>query len=104
MAETPEKKEFDWFDKKENQKKLWILMYASCALSVLAEIFVHRHSHFVHEGDDHGHHDHHFSHAEEILVKLETMPAFYAIIKPKFATRLLEEAEASGELEPRAES
>jgi uncharacterized membrane protein YjgN (DUF898 family) len=73
-------KEFDWFDKKENQKKLWIVMYASCIISTLAGFIVKRHSHFVHEGDDHGHHEHHFSAAEELLVKLEVLPFFYALM------------------------
>jgi len=40
------KKEFDWFDHPKNRKILWILLWGVCLLSVVAEIFVHRHKLF----------------------------------------------------------
>ncbi|OUW19797.1 MAG: hypothetical protein CBD18_00100 [Opitutales bacterium TMED158] len=39
------KKEFDWFDRPGSRKLLWILLWAVCGLSVIAEPFVHRHPH-----------------------------------------------------------
>ena len=39
------KKEFDWFDKPSSRKLLWILLWATCILSVVVEPFVHRHPH-----------------------------------------------------------
>ncbi len=46
------KKEFDWFDRPENRKKLWILLWSVCVLSVIAELFVskERHGHFEVDG------------------------------------------------------
>ena len=44
------KKEFDWFDRPENKKKLWILLWATCIISVLTELFVDRHGHFSFDG------------------------------------------------------
>ena len=41
-----EKREFDWFDRPENRRKLWMLLWSVCGLSVLAELLVHRHAHF----------------------------------------------------------
>ena len=49
MNET-KKKEPDWFDRKENHKKLWILLWGLCALSLVAEFFVERHGHFPIDG------------------------------------------------------
>lgn len=43
-------KEFDYFDRPEVIKKLWVLLYMSCALTVIAELFVHRHPHFGFDG------------------------------------------------------
>jgi len=40
------KKEFDYFDRPDVIRKLWILLYIVCGLTVLAEVFVHRHPHF----------------------------------------------------------
>ena len=40
------KKEFDYFDRPEVIRKLWILLYLTCGLTVVAELFVHRHPHF----------------------------------------------------------
>lgn len=44
------KKEFDYFDRPENIKKLWILLYAACALTVVLELFMHKHPHFGFDG------------------------------------------------------
>lgn len=44
------KKEFDYFDRPEVIRKLWILLYVVCGLTVLAEIFAHRHPHFGFDG------------------------------------------------------
>lgn len=41
-----EKKEFDLFDRPATRKLLWILLWGACGLSVLLELFVHRHPHF----------------------------------------------------------
>jgi multisubunit Na+/H+ antiporter MnhG subunit len=40
------KKEFDYFDKPENIRKLWIMLYVTCGLTVLPDLFTHRHAHF----------------------------------------------------------
>lgn len=40
------KKEFDWFDKPENIRKLWIFLWGSCALTVVLQFFTHPHGHF----------------------------------------------------------
>ncbi len=42
----PPKKEFDYFDRPEVIRKLWILLYVTCGLTVVAEFFAHRHPHF----------------------------------------------------------
>lgn len=44
------KKEFDYFDRPDVIRKLWILLYIVCGLTVLAEVFVHRHPHFGFDG------------------------------------------------------
>lgn len=44
------KKEFDYFDRPDVIRKLWILLYVVCGLTVLAEIFAHRHPHFGFDG------------------------------------------------------
>ena len=44
------KKEFDYFDRPDVIRKLWILLYVVCGLTVLAEVFVHRHPHFGFDG------------------------------------------------------
>ena len=41
-----EKKEFDLFDRPATRKLLWKLLWGACGLSVLLELFVHRHPHF----------------------------------------------------------
>ena len=40
------KREFDYFDKPENIRKLWIMLYALCGLTVIPDLFTHRHAHF----------------------------------------------------------
>lgn len=41
-----QKKEFDYFDKPENIKKLWIMLYAICVLVIIPDFFTHRHAYF----------------------------------------------------------
>ena len=45
-----QKKEFDYFDRPETIKKLWIMLYAICGLLVVADFFTHRHPHFGFDG------------------------------------------------------
>jgi len=45
-----QKKEFDYFDRPENIKKLWIMLYAVCGLLVIPDFFTHRHAHFEFDG------------------------------------------------------
>ena len=45
-----QKKEFDWFDKADNKKKLWIMLYAVCGLVVAPDFFTHRHAYFGFDG------------------------------------------------------
>lgn len=45
-----QKKEFDYFDRPENIKTLWILLYATCAVTVILELFTHIHPHFGFDG------------------------------------------------------
>ena len=45
-----EKKEFDYFDKPENIRKLWIILYAVCGLLIIPDFFTHRHPHFGFDG------------------------------------------------------
>jgi len=45
-----QKKEFDYFDRPENIKKLWIMLYAVCGLLVIPDFFTHRHTHFEFDG------------------------------------------------------
>ena len=44
------KKEFDYFDKPENQKKLWIALYAICGFLLIPDFFTNRHGHFHFDG------------------------------------------------------
>ncbi len=44
------KKEFDLFDRPSVKKKLWILLYLACALTVVPEFFTHREPHFGIDG------------------------------------------------------
>jgi len=41
-----QKNEFDYFDKPENIKRLWIMLYAVCGLTVIPDFFTHRHAYF----------------------------------------------------------
>jgi hypothetical protein len=40
------RKEFDLFDRPETIRRLWIFLYAACALTVIPDLFTHRHAHF----------------------------------------------------------
>ena len=40
------KKEFDYFDRPENIRKLWIVLYIICGLTIVPDFFTHRHAHF----------------------------------------------------------
>ncbi len=40
------KKEFDWFDRPESIKKLWVLLWGLCALTVVLQFFTTPHGHF----------------------------------------------------------
>lgn len=40
------KKEFDWFDRPENIRKLWRFLWGACALTVVLQFFTHPHGHF----------------------------------------------------------
>jgi len=43
-------KEFDYFDRPEVIRKLWILLYVVCGLTVVCEFFIQRHPHFGFDG------------------------------------------------------
>jgi len=45
-----QKKEFDYFDKPENIRKLWIMLYVICGLLVVPDFFTHRHAYFGFDG------------------------------------------------------
>ena len=45
-----QKKEFDYFDRPETIRKLWIMLYIICGLTVLPDFFTHRHPHFGFDG------------------------------------------------------
>ena len=42
---TP-KKEFDYFDKPKNIRRLWVMLYAACGLTVIPDLFTTRHAYF----------------------------------------------------------
>ncbi|RJX28323.1 MAG: hypothetical protein C4531_12095 [Desulfurivibrio sp.] len=44
------KKEFDYFDRPETIKKLWILLYIVCVLTVIPDFFTDRHAYFGFDG------------------------------------------------------
>ena len=50
MKKMASKKEFDLFDHPKTRKFLWILLYSSCLLTIILEVFLHRHGHFVIDG------------------------------------------------------
>ncbi len=45
-----QKKEFDYFDRPETIRKLWIILYVICGLTMVPDFFTHRHSYFGFEG------------------------------------------------------
>jgi len=45
-----QKKEFDFFDRPENIRKLWIFLYVCCGLTLIPDFFTHREAHFVVDG------------------------------------------------------
>ncbi|MFC1896004.1 hypothetical protein ACFL0Q_05025 [Thermodesulfobacteriota bacterium] len=44
------KNEFDWFDKPQNIKRLWIFLYVFCGLAVVSEFFFAAPGHFGFDG------------------------------------------------------
>lgn len=44
------KKEFAWFDRPSSRRLLWRLLWGACGLTVIAELFVHRHPYFGIDG------------------------------------------------------
>ncbi len=44
------KKEFDFFDKPENIRKLWGMLYVFCGLTLLPDFFLHAEGHFTFDG------------------------------------------------------
>ena len=45
-----QKKEFDYFDRPENIRKLWIMLYVICGLLVVPDFFTHTHTYFGFDG------------------------------------------------------
>jgi len=45
-----QKKEFDYFDRPETIKKLWILLYVVCVLTTVPDFFTERHAYFGIDG------------------------------------------------------
>ena len=45
-----QKKEFDFFDKPKNIRKLWIMLYLVCGLSIIPDLFTHPHAYFGFDG------------------------------------------------------
>jgi hypothetical protein len=41
-----ERKKFDYFDRPENIRKLWIMLYVICGLLLVPDFFSHRHAYF----------------------------------------------------------
>ena len=46
----PPRKEFDFFDRPKVRRALWISLYAVCGLSIIPDLFTHRHPHFGFDG------------------------------------------------------
>lgn len=44
------KKEFDYFDRPQVKRKLWILLWGVCGLTIIPDLFTHRHPHFGFDG------------------------------------------------------
>lgn len=40
------KKEFNFFDRPETIRKLWIMLYVLCGLTLVPDLFTHREAHF----------------------------------------------------------
>jgi len=40
----------DWLERPETLKKLWVVLYAVCGLTLVPELFIHRHPHFSFDG------------------------------------------------------
>ncbi len=40
----------EWFDRPESRRKMWRTLWATCALTVAAEMFLARKGHFVFDG------------------------------------------------------
>lgn len=40
----------DWLERPSTIRKLWILLYAICGLTLVPELFIHRHPHFEIDG------------------------------------------------------
>ncbi len=40
----------DWLERPSTLRMLWILLYASCALTVILELFTHKKAHFGFDG------------------------------------------------------
>ena len=45
-----QKKEFDYFDRPDVKRKLWILLFVVCVLTVVPDFFIHKHPHFGFDG------------------------------------------------------
>jgi hypothetical protein len=45
-----QKKEFDYFDRPDTIRKLWIMLYVVCGLLVVPDFFTHKHPHFGYDG------------------------------------------------------
>ena len=56
-------KEFDWFDKPQNRKLLWILMYGVCGISVVIDVVLY----FMHKKHPH-------------FEPYDNLPGFYAVL------------------------
>lgn len=41
---------FDYFDRPETRKRLWLLLYIGCGLTIIPDFFAHRQPHFGIDG------------------------------------------------------
>jgi hypothetical protein len=41
-----QKKEFNFFDRPQNIRKLWIMLYVICGFTVIPDLFANRHGYF----------------------------------------------------------
>jgi len=44
------KREFDYFDRPETKRKLWILLFVVCGLTIIPDFFTDRHAYFGFDG------------------------------------------------------